>query len=770
MTPARRPLLTTSALLGVGLVAASLLTAAPARAVGLECVWTGAGADANWSTSANWADCAGAAPGEDDHLTFPDGPAVLATTNDLVGVTLASVDVAGAGYSITGSPVRTAGFSVGGATTMDADLQLVVPAGTTAFPIAGDLSFGALFAIDLEQAAGSTAEFVLAGAVLNARFTGDAETLRIAGSGTVELSNLLYPGAVEVAGDVQLRCGGPVTCGGAGDPLALLDGSSLLLTAATTFPRPVTIASAASPAVDANGFALDFAHPVTVGATAVVRGGPVGSELEFTGGLSLGSHDLTVLGSATVPGFAQVTSAPDATLRVGSAAESGALVIDEGQLGHLGTTEVTGSGSLLVADDALALGPVPSAPTIVSAGAVLGTNSVISLGESLQVAGGTIAALTSGASLMLEDVAFGGEVRFETRASASSLVIENLTGGAHTVTLASFGSDAPIIIDSTGVSAHTGTTVAATGSVQLDRDLAIPGEFVIVDAAVTTLHTNSADLHDLIADTAGVTFTGAGSFVLNDNEAIRSLTGTVGTLQFVAAESGLHIVGADATAFNGEIVGGGTLHHEGSGSLHLLADWTVVAAGSDLIVADGVVRVDGYLPLTTATVQGELRGVGAVRDLVLDGGRLAAGGSPGCFTALGDLTGSGEIVAEIGGDTPCTEFDRIRPTTQNLGTVTWVPVLVGGFTPTIGDEFRIIEAPDGGTPITATQVSAGGVHFDVVPDGADVLLRVVSIPSGGGGLAVTGAETNLLPVGLALLALGALLVAVRVRAGRTRTE
>ena len=67
-------------------------------------VWSGGGADGNWSTLANWA--GGTAPAAGDLLLFPGGVTNVTTTNDLTpGIVISKILVTGAGYSLAGNAI-----------------------------------------------------------------------------------------------------------------------------------------------------------------------------------------------------------------------------------------------------------------------------------------------------------------------------------------------------------------------------------------------------------------------------------------------------------------------------------------------------------------------------------------------------------------------------------------------------------------------------------------------------------------------------------------
>jgi autotransporter-associated beta strand protein len=68
--------------------------------------WTGAAGDQIWSDPANWDK--GIAPVNGDSLVFPGG-APLTTTNDLVGLTVANIDIQGSGYQLGGNDITLIG-------------------------------------------------------------------------------------------------------------------------------------------------------------------------------------------------------------------------------------------------------------------------------------------------------------------------------------------------------------------------------------------------------------------------------------------------------------------------------------------------------------------------------------------------------------------------------------------------------------------------------------------------------------------------------------
>ncbi len=74
---------------------------------GVTRTWTGAGADANWKTMANWSPAG--APEGGDSLVFPASAARRTNINNIVNLPLHSISLAGAAYQISGNPISLTG-------------------------------------------------------------------------------------------------------------------------------------------------------------------------------------------------------------------------------------------------------------------------------------------------------------------------------------------------------------------------------------------------------------------------------------------------------------------------------------------------------------------------------------------------------------------------------------------------------------------------------------------------------------------------------------
>lgn len=192
-------------------------------------------------------------------------------------------------------------------------------------------------------------------------------------------------------------------------------------------------------------------------------------------------------------------------------------------------------------------------------------------------------------------------------------------------------------------------------------------------------------------------------------------------------------------------LGGG---FEGEGPMQLTktgAGALVLTGAADvhtLLVSDGVLRVAANLGTTDATVTSgaTLAGTGAVGAVsVHGGGALAPGASPGVLDtgALTLLTGA-TLEVELGG-AGAGQFDRLNVTgTVSLGDAFLDIVLFGGFTPTVGQSFLLIDN-DGADAVTGEFVgfadgvaaTVGSLRYTVDyqgGDGNDVVLTVSAVP------------------------------------------
>lgn len=153
-----------------------------------------------------------------------------------------------------------------------------------------------------------------------------------------------------------------------------------------------------------------------------------------------------------------------------------------------------------------------------------------------------------------------------------------------------------------------------------------------------------------------------------------------------------------------------------------------------------------------------LKGNGAASAVTIQsGGTIAPGHSPGCITTA-SMTINGTYTEQIGGTNACTDYDQLQ-ITGNVDVTggTLQTQLINGFTPTVGQTFKIIDN-QGSNPLTGTFAGLaegatfvnGGITFRISyvgGDGNDVTLTVIPVATGsgssGGGAAPKSPNTGL---------------------------
>ena len=132
-----------------------------------------------------------------------------------------------------------------------------------------------------------------------------------------------------------------------------------------------------------------------------------------------------------------------------------------------------------------------------------------------------------------------------------------------------------------------------------------------------------------------------------------------------------------------------------SGTVQLLAGTLKCAGG--YTQTGGSTQLSGGDLAATPGVDlqgGSLSGSGMVTGNLVNSGQVAPGASPGTLIVTGNYTqnASGRLIAEIGGTTPGTQFDRLIVTgTASLGGILDIR-LINGFVPALDDMFDILDS------------------------------------------------------------------------------
>jgi autotransporter-associated beta strand protein len=266
-----------------------------------------------------------------------------------------------------------------------------------------------------------------------------------------------------------------------------------------------------------------------------------------------------------------------------------------------------------------------------------------------------------------------------------------------------------------GTNTHSGGTTVAGGTLQVSSD------------------------SNLGASSGGVTLDGGVLATTTDMTTSRGFT--------VGSNGGGVAVAADTTlTLAGTSTGTGALTSSGAGTLNITGSFS---AGS-LNQSGGNLIVNGTLAANTTVAQGAVvSGSGTIDGDLTNSGTLAAGNSPGTMTVNGDVTlnSTSVLEQEIDGLTYSAaggagSYDRIVVTgAENTFTADGeIDIALRGlsgdanndFTPSIGDEFRIVTTENAsgvaGAFATVTNPTDGlteNTRFDVVY-GADYVDLVVT--------------------------------------------
>lgn len=173
----------------------------------------------------------------------------------------------------------------------------------------------------------------------------------------------------------------------------------------------------------------------------------------------------------------------------------------------------------------------------------------------------------------------------------------------------------------------------------------------------------------------------------------------------------------------------------------ITTDYTADSSATYIyVLRNDTAIVTGHYGDTYVYNGGTLKGTGTVGALVVSsGGTVLPGLSPGCLNT-GNLTEGGTYVAEIGGTTACTGYDRINVTgTVDLTNGTLTTSLYNSYKPKVNESYIIVNN-DGSDAVTGTFTGlAEGVTFAVNGytfqitykggDGNDVVLTVKNVPA-----------------------------------------
>lgn len=702
--------------------------------------WSGAGANTNWSTAANWS--SGGAPSAAEAapvtLIFPAAPTSFNSTPNVSGLKVDSIQItvpiSGSYTFLNGSVVVQ--FTGNGAT--DVTVTSAVPnnlgsvvwkapitlQSTSAFSVAANMQMDIQSVISgsggLTKQGAGTLRFSTGGAANT--FDG---TMRVE-AGTLNLAKIsatpCFGGNLEiVGGSCQIGQSNMIP----DTASILIDGGTLTtvpdpgIATVTEVIGPVTMwgRSSGVPAIVVNSpNTLSFSSTVTVEGpsaaflTTAAPSGYIGLgggtrtfqingvELQINGNVvdgSGGNGGITKLGTG-------VLSLNDANTFDGPVSvQEGTLAITSnlGLGNSTGDTTVTGTGTLRIGAHIVGVtGPflLPAAEAIT----VSGNGQIIAYDDTeipgpITLGGSAWLDAEQGARLTLSGVLSG---------SPSSVKLSHPSGG---------------IVRLTGSTSNTysGSASVAGGTLELAKSsnaTAITGTLQFNNCTVKYLGSNQ------IANTGSLYWAAAGTLDLNSfSETVAYAWGpgyciinlgngslTVNGTTDVTLGSSNNLVNLQGTALS-------SIHKQGSNT------WTIYsnsqAAGNDAVlsVEAGVLDMRGYWSSEIKCPAGTLRGSASVKKINSLGGEVCL-----CDLTTGSLVGSnsGILSVRLNGDVPGVSLDRLVASGVINLTGQTLQLSSAGFIPMTSGRYTII---DGQNDSNASIIGT----FNGLPEGATLMLN-----------------------------------------------
>jgi autotransporter-associated beta strand protein len=669
--------------------------------------WTGAVSNL-WSVAGNWSGLSGGAPSAGEDLIFPNGASNLSNTNDIAaGTSFNSITFSGNGYTLAGNSITLAGPVNDTAASGNNAINLAVALGTTATVTVTNNSETLTFygVVSGNFGLTKTGSGILRPFGVNT-FTGNvtmsAGTMTInsdASMGNTANTLLLNGGQMKMADGASFATVRNVTLGG---------GSFFLNSATLTMTTGIMSGSGGLMATGPGTLLLAVGQSTFTGGVSVSSGAtvnvwaPDGYLSDTTNTVTLNNGTLYVRGTSASTARAFVVGAGGGSAYIGT----GNTLTLSGVISGTGGLTNTGAGTLLLSNTNTFTGGVGATAGTISVGADanLGdaTNAVTLNNGSLQ----TTATFSSARAFTLTNT---GTIAPN---NGTTLTLSGVLSGTGALTMNGAGTLVP-----SGTNTYSGATTVSAGTLQISSDANLGTAPSSPTAGQLTL--------------SGTTLALTADLTLNANRGVA-----------ITSTSTINTAVATTLTYNGVIAGAGNLTKAGSGTLALGGTNTYTGTTN---IGNYRLIVTGSLASSNTTLNGgTLIGAGTVGVVSTSSNSTqiqAALGGPGILNTgnLGLNSGGGGATVNVtlNGTTAGTGYSQINVTgTVNLTGATLSASLGGGFTPTAGQTFNIINN-DGNDAVTGTfaglaegaSLTIGGRNFTISYAGGtgnDVVLTSIA--------------------------------------------
>ena len=300
------------------------------------------------------------------------------------------------------------------------------------------------------------------------------------------------------------------------------------------------------------------------------------------------------------------------------------------------------------------------------------------------------------------------------------------------------GSADPILLEVTGGTLNISTSGFVVLSAQGLLDVTGFGSVAVSGGQLKP--------KEIVVDNSKIDVNGGGSItaglVTNRGQVSVSGDGSLLTFEEVKLAGNLNGSGVTlGTSDKAKILIASTLTIEVPGGVTTLAGGSIEIGTVSAPALDGEIRVgsggtlkdNGAVLCKQAFIenQGILFGSGTINGKTFSSGRLFPANSPGIFSVQGDYTqnSDGLLGIEIGGTNSGTDYDQLQVSGTATIAGTLQVRLMNGFTPTVGQTYRIVNAGSfSGGFSSITQPSQAGIS--VASDATGITVTITSVIAG----------------------------------------